>query len=46
LAARLGQVFRISMDRQQYLDAKAASYFAQMKNYSSGSASISFGAYW
>jgi len=46
LAARLGRIFRIDMQRQQYLDAASSEYFQQMKNYSAGSASVTFGTYW
>lgn len=44
LAARMGRLRRISGDRQQYLDQVSTVYYDQLRSYSSGSATVSFGA--
>ena len=44
LASRMGRIFRINGDRQTYLDALGNQYYETLKDYSSGAASIRFGA--
>lgn len=44
LASRVGRLFRINGDRQTYLDQISAQYFDNLKNYSSGASTFTFGA--
>lgn len=44
LAARMGRLRRINMDRQRYLDDLSTMYYDQLRNYASGPASVTFGA--
>lgn len=44
LAARIGRLFRIAGDRQTYLDQISTAYYDQLRGYSSGATSITFGA--